>query len=139
MRGAIDQLNAGGIRLGGTYYRGLLADSLLHLGRTEEAASVLEEAIALAAAGPERFWEPELHRLRACVLERQYARESLSRAIDESRTHGLRSLELRALTHQFRLLGDEASRAELAQCLAGFEETNPTRDVADALDAIGGS
>jgi predicted ATPase len=43
----------------------LVADALLRAGRIDEAVASVDDALARAKASGERFYEPELHRLRA--------------------------------------------------------------------------
>ena len=49
---------------------GLLADAQLKAGRHAEAMKTVEEALALADATGERFYDAELHRLRGELLAR---------------------------------------------------------------------
>lgn len=93
---------ASGYRVAITYFYGLLADVLLAAGRVSEASTVLDEALLEADKGGERFWQPELYRLRAEVLGRAEpadlpaARQSAEAALELAKRLGARPLELRA-------------------------------------------
>jgi len=100
-----------GYRVAVTYFFGLLGEVLLAEGRLAEAASVLDQALLEANKGGERFWQPELHRLRAEVFGRTEppdwvaARASAASALELAQRLGSRSLELRA-----------------SMCLANYEQ-----------------
>ncbi len=58
---------ATGIAAGGPFLHGLHADALVHAGEPERALLALDQALS-ATGGGERWYEPELHRLRAELL-----------------------------------------------------------------------
>ena len=51
------------------FVHGLLADALAHTGEPERALAALDEALRWVDGG-ERWYEPELHRMRAELLLR---------------------------------------------------------------------
>jgi predicted ATPase len=53
------------------HFLGLLAETLLRVGRYDEALEALREALALAERGGERCYEAELYRLKGEVLLKQ--------------------------------------------------------------------
>jgi DNA-binding SARP family transcriptional activator len=54
----------------GALYRTALADALLRAGELEEATAALDAAAGLADRTGERWWDAEIHRLRAVVHHR---------------------------------------------------------------------
>ena len=69
LRTGLDAHTATGARMDRPYFVGLLADAYRHAGRTAEGLAAVGEALALC--GPRRpfFYEPELRRLQALLLE----------------------------------------------------------------------
>ena len=67
LRRAMALAAASGARAGRPFLHGLLADGLAHAGEPELALGTLDEALRPDAGG-ERWYEPELHRLRAELL-----------------------------------------------------------------------
>jgi predicted ATPase len=98
----IEQHAAVGSRLVRPYSLGLLAEACLRAGRLERAHSALDDAFATIADTEERYWEPELHRVRGLVhLAELPPRHSLAesafrRAIETACAQGAVSLEARA-------------------------------------------
>ena len=68
LRRAIALRTATGAAAGGPFVHGLLADALAAHGRARVRARRARRGAALRAAGGERWYEPELHRLRAELL-----------------------------------------------------------------------
>ncbi len=89
-----------------TYYRALLAEVLAGQAQLDEALQVLEESLALVDRTGEKFYEPELYRLRGEVLllsadqrdpsTRIRAEQDFRHARDLASAQKVRSLELRA-------------------------------------------
>jgi adenylate cyclase len=90
---------------------GLLADAQLKARRHAEAMKTVEEALALADATGERFYDAELHRLRGELLARppygdtRGAEAAFRAAIEIARRQGATALERKA-------------EASLARCCA---------------------
>jgi tetratricopeptide (TPR) repeat protein len=80
LRTGIEAARRSGSQLMYTYHLGLLADALVHAGRYDEAVATLDEADTFAATNEERFWIPELQRLRGLIA---------LAAGDLERAHGL--------------------------------------------------
>jgi adenylate cyclase len=83
------------------YMLGLLADSQLKAGRHPEAMKAVDEALTLADATGECFYDAELHRLRGELLAYPHAdphkaEASFRAAIDVARRQGANTLERRA-------------------------------------------
>ncbi|MEQ9332228.1 adenylate/guanylate cyclase domain-containing protein [Thalassobaculum sp.] len=114
-----------------------LADAHRLAGEPVAALGLLSEALELAEATGERWWQAELHRLTgACTIERggtdAEAADCFRRALDVARHQQARSLELRAATSLVRLTAGEAERALLAELLGSFTEGFDTPDLAEA-------
>ena len=112
MRRGIDASHALGAALFHTYYLSLLAETLARARRCDEAAAVLDEADRLADANEERFWQPELSRLRGELAavrgDVDEARRLFTRAAATASRQGARSLEQRAHDSLARLSGSPA-------------------------------
>src|SRR5262249_35626680 len=110
IRENLDRLRATGAEMPRTYFLALLADASLKAGRIHAGIEAVTEALAAARARAERFWEPELHRLRGELLRRagrlrgavghrrslDEAESSFASALDVARRLRARSFELRA-------------------------------------------
>ena len=98
----IEQHAAVGSRLVRPYSLGLLAEACLRAGRLDRAHTALDDAFATIAETEERYWEPELHRVRGLVhLAETPPRHALAesgfhRALETARAQGASSLEARA-------------------------------------------
>ncbi|HYZ02184.1 MAG TPA: hypothetical protein VFA92_11875, partial [Candidatus Binatia bacterium] len=77
------------------YYLGLLAEVLIGLGRRRDAAGTLAEAIDAARRTEDRWWEPELLRLRATLAPAGRRRGELQSALELARAQGSAALEAR--------------------------------------------
>jgi DNA-binding winged helix-turn-helix (wHTH) protein/predicted ATPase len=114
MRHNIDLLQAtAGLRM--PYYRALLADACLRSGRAEEGLAAVAEGVAAIARTTERWWAPELHRLRGVLLLSSAGESRVTEAercfrtaIDLARRHGATSLERRAVADLAHLCNSAA-------------------------------
>ena len=81
---------------------GSLAEAQTKAGQPEQGLTTLDEALALVEETDERYWETELHRLRAELLLMQgdeaEAEASFHKAIEVARRQNAKSWELRATT-----------------------------------------
>jgi predicted ATPase len=111
---------------------------------------VVTEALTLVAKTGERWYEPELHRLKGELLLQQSSdnhtevESCFHQAISAARSQQVKSLELRAATSLSRLWKSQGKREEAQQVLAEvydwFTEGFDTADLKDAkalLDALG--
>src|SRR5262249_37812253 len=118
LRDGIADQRSLGVRLSFPCFLGLLADLLTKVGDWNEALAVLDEALAIVSATGERWFEPELHRLKADALiastpgDLAKAEASLDRALIVAREHGARVWELRGATTLARLWRDQGRRHE---------------------------
>ena len=131
-----------GINLRRPYFLSLLADALGDAGEVVDALATLDEALALADATGERWWEPEQLRLKGVLLQRQTvpdragAETCFLRALDVARARQARSLELRAATSLARLWQEldrpREARGVLADIYGRFTEGLDAPDLVDA-------
>ena len=140
IRQALAAMEATGARLRRPYYFCLLAETCALFERVEEADALLAEALSLADAWDERWWEPEIHRLRGDLLRRRgstvEAGAAFSRALELARGQDARVHELRAARDLAHLWGEQGRRAEahdlLAPLYASFTEEFDTADLQNA-------
>jgi len=120
----------------------LLAEACMQTGRLDDGLSALREAMAAADEHENRFYEPEMHRLKGELLLKRNdsnaaeAQNCFERAIGIARKQSAKSWELRATMSLARLLAtqgrhDEA-RAMLADIYGWFTEGFDTADLKDA-------
>ena len=147
LRSAIDDFKATGARSRLPYYLALLADAHLRGGHAEPGLALVEEALAVGRETSERWWDADLHRLRATLLlaggaETAEAEAALGRALEIARGQGARSLELRAALELGRLWGSagrsEEARNLVAPILSAFTEGLETSDLRAARALLSG-
>jgi hypothetical protein len=139
----LDEYRRAGYQFGITALLALSCDALLLRGQLDAVPEVIEQALAKCEINAERFFEAELHRLKARVLVLGgepdagiRAQSSLDKALMIARSQSARSLELRAardLAGLWRQQGrlDEA-RALLAPVYGWFTEGFNTLDLKEA-------
>ncbi|MFT4585249.1 MAG: tetratricopeptide (TPR) repeat protein [Gammaproteobacteria bacterium] len=148
LEGAMDTLVAASTRLARTGYLGFLADAYIHHRQVDQALVALTEAIEIAAGG-ERYYLAELHRLRGESLllrdgSTADAEECFEYAIDVARQQQSKSWELRAVTSLAQLWKRQGkareAREKLSDIYNWFTEGFDTKDLVDAkalLDELG--
>jgi predicted ATPase len=124
------------------YWLALMASAHGRVGQAEAGLVATTDALAEVAGTGERFWEPELNRLKGeLLLKYDAANESEAEAcflsaIQIARAQGARSWELRAATSLSRLWQQQNKHAEarelLAPVYAWFTEGFDTVDVKEA-------
>jgi predicted ATPase/DNA-binding SARP family transcriptional activator len=136
LRDAIAAFMSSGARLRLPYYFSLLARVYLQAGRPDDGLLAIGEALAHATSHNERWWDAELHRLRAELTlavgrDPRDAEADLLRAVEIARGQQARSLELRALRTLARLPGSRRaeSQRELRVAYAWFTEGFDTPDL----------
>ena len=130
------------------FYLGVQAEVCLQADAFAEGLASTEAALACIEAGGERWYEPELHRLRGELLLRasrdgsEEAGVAFQRAIDVACVANARWFELRAATSLARLRAERGERNQahdlLAQVLGWFTEGFDTVNLREAkalLDA----
>ncbi|WP_281967487.1 ATP-binding protein [Roseovarius nanhaiticus] len=129
-------------RLGLSYFLYLQADLLSSHGDHDEALTILEDATRFCDETRERFWVPELLRLRGEILFAQCqanAKESerlFNSAASIASNSGMIALEFRALTSLARLQnaghGTPGGMSELKKLLSKLQEGGVTSDQEEA-------
>jgi class 3 adenylate cyclase len=118
-----DVHSAIGAHLGMTYYRSLAAENAVDAGRPDTASAILEPVLRQAAETGERYWEPQLLRLRARIAATggeadDVAAAHLKRAVEMAKAMGSHMLEALALVDLLELSpGSEIGR--LTELLRG--------------------
>src|SRR4029453_4986909 len=104
------------------YYLSLLADGHRRAGEVAAGLDVVEEALSRGRETNERWWDAELHRLRAELLlaagaNAAEAESALRRALEIARSQRARSLELRAACALGRLWAGSGRASEARDLL----------------------
>jgi predicted ATPase len=145
LRSAIQGFKETGARLRLPYYLALLADTHLRLEEADAGLEVVEEALSRGRETNERWWDAELHRLRAELLltggaEAAEAETALRRALEIARGQQAKSLELRAARALAGLWAGGGRTAEARDLLApvycSFTEGLETPDLAAARSVL---
>jgi DNA-binding SARP family transcriptional activator/predicted ATPase len=99
-----------------------LAEAQGKAGRPGEGLATLDEALMLVEETEERYWEPELYRLKGELLmlqgEDAEAEASFQKAIEVARRQQAKSWELRATVSLCRLWQKQGRKEEARQILA---------------------
>ena len=128
--------------IAGSYFLALLAEAYGTIGEPDEGLTVLTEALALVDTTGERWYEPELHRLKGALLLQQASGNSTEaetcfhHALDIARSQQAKSFELRTATNLARLWQQQGKHQEAHDLLAPvyywFTEGFDTADLKDA-------
>ena len=157
MRQGIDAWRGAGAEYAAPIYLAMLGEALGRHGRADEALDVLGEALSVAQAAGDQFWEPEIHRLRGELLLEDSLRDlsssasrrsveegfgALDRALALAHAQQARGLELRAAVSLCRSAarwGRHAdARTRLAEIYGSFGEGRDTSDLRDARALLAG-
>jgi class 3 adenylate cyclase/predicted ATPase len=135
-------MRATGAELRRPYYLALLAEVYGAMGQPEAGLPALAEALTLADTTGERWYEPELHRLKGELLLQQAsdnqaeAETCFQHAIRIAQNQSAKSWELRAATSLARLWQQQGKSQEARQLLGDvyhwFTEGFDTADLQDA-------
>ena len=133
-----------------SYFLALLAEAHGIIGEPEAGLTVLTEALEHVDTTGERWYEPELHRLKGALLLEQNADNAaevetcFKHAISIAQHQQAKSWELRTSTSLARLWQQQGKRQEAHDLLAPvyhwFTEGFDTADLKDAkalLDTLG--
>jgi predicted ATPase len=142
MRQGMTAWRATGAEVDRAYFLALLAEEYRKVDQTEEALSMVAEALALVHRSGDCYWEAELHRLKGELLWQQSAEfqgeaeERFQQALAVARRQQAKSLELRAAMSLARLWQQqgnrEAARELLAPIYGWFTEGFDTADLQEA-------
>jgi predicted ATPase/class 3 adenylate cyclase len=127
-RQSISAEAARGVKHNQAHHLGLFAQACERAGQSEEALATLARALEMADKTGERWFEPELHRLRGEWLivhrsgEQAEAEACFERALAVARLQSAKMWELRAAVSFARLRRDQRRRAEACDLLAPVYE-----------------
>ena len=140
---------ATGAELNRPYFLALIAEAYGTIAQPESGLTVLMEALTLAETTGDRWYDPELYRLKGALLLQQNSDNQAEveacfhKALDLARNQQAKSLELRAATSLARLWHQQGKRQEahdlLAPVYGWFTEGFDTADLLEAkalLDAL---
>jgi predicted ATPase len=124
------------------YYLALLAEAYGMMGQPEAGLTILTAALTHVDTTGERWYEPELHRLKGELLLQQASdnqtevESCFHHALESARTQQAKSFELRTATSLARLWHQKGKRQEAHDLLAPvynwFTEGFDTADLKDA-------
>jgi class 3 adenylate cyclase/predicted ATPase len=142
MRSGLAAFRATGSKIFGSYRLARGAHALLIAEEAEEALALLDEAFGMMESFGERWYEPELYRLRGEALllmrtEKQAGAEKcFQHALERAGEQGARLIELRTATNLARLWRDhdrnEEARDLLSPIYGWFTEGFNTPDLKEA-------
>jgi predicted ATPase len=140
VRSGLEAYRATGAGLMRPYFLCLLADALRRVGSHGDGLAAIDEALTLADVGDIRFYEPELHCVRAELLSSAGASidarlACLQQALATASAQQSRALELRVLTALCREDTSSRERAwaldRLREVLDGFAGVDSSKLVAE--------
>jgi DNA-binding SARP family transcriptional activator/predicted ATPase len=122
------------------------AEAEARAGDAETGLQALDEALTLCDRNDERYYEPEIHRLRGELLlalaapDHAAAEVALERALELARAQAARMLELRTAVSLGRLWRDQGRVAKARELLspvyAWFTEGFDTLDLREAAELL---
>ena len=141
-RKGVATFKAAGAWLNVPHFMSMLVEALGRAGEWDEARSVAEDALEIAASHEDMCWEADLHRLRGVCFRaarmRDEAEDCFHQAIDSAKRLSVPILELRASVDLARLWHEQGrsvgARALLTPCLEGLTEGFETVDVLAARE-----
>lgn len=137
----INMMRATGTETCLTRLHARLAEACVKVGQAEEGIAAIAEAMEVMRKYDERYYEPELHRLKGELLLMQGeaeadAEECFRQAIKASHRMKAKSLELRAVVSLSRLLQKQGKKEEarmvLQEVYSWFTEGFDTPDLKEA-------
>jgi DNA-binding SARP family transcriptional activator/predicted ATPase len=145
IRIGIDTWQQSGGEVALPYHLGLLADAYRLAGEAGAGLSTVADALARCERTGERWWEPELWRLRGELLlldetNHQEIQQSFRRAAEIASAMGAKMLELRATVSLCRLWHRNSGQAEVPHTLtpvySQFTEGFQTQDLMEATELL---
>lgn len=125
---------------------GILADTYRHVNQVEKALDAVNTGLKMAEDYRERWYEPELHRLKGDLLlmrataDEEAAEVSLRKSLQIAGEQGAASWELRTSMSLARLWQRQDKRDEahrlLGDCYASFSEGFETPDLKEARELL---
>jgi len=144
MRGGLELFRTTGAELNRPHFLSLLAEGYARAGRTAEALATLDDALVIAGRNHDRYWTPEILRLKGVLVldasgDETGAARSFEAAIEAARALQTPMLELRAATAQCRLWKRQR-RSDAQDTLRAihprFTEGHDTRDLREAREEL---
>ncbi|HXE79263.1 MAG TPA: protein kinase [Vicinamibacterales bacterium] len=140
MRSGLDLFRMTNAELNRPHFVSLLAEGYGRLGKIPEAIAAIDEALEVAARNNDRYWIPELLRLKGTFIlegggDEHEAELLFDGAAESARSLNAAMLELRAATSQCRLWKRQRRPdpcAALRPLYARFTEGRDTRDLREA-------
>jgi predicted ATPase len=152
LRQGLMALHVSGIEIARLYFLTLLAEAYGTVGQPAAGLTVLAEALTRLDTTTDRWYEPEIYRLKGALLLQQSANNHAEAqacfhsALDVARAQQAKSLELRTAVSLSRLWQRHGQRTEARQLLAPicawFTEGFDTADLQEAkalLEELDGS
>ncbi len=142
---ALAQLGATGTQAAVPQILGGVADICLEVGRPGEAAGYVEAALATSARTNQHYWDADLYRVKADVLQlggggEKEAEKLLRKALEIAVSQEAKSLHLRAATSLARLLANRGQKDDARTLLAPvydwFTEGFDTQDLKAAKELL---
>src|SRR5262249_47956071 len=118
LRQGLMALHVAGIEIGRLYFLALLAETYGTIGQSAAGLEVLAEALTRVDTTRDRWYEPEIYRLKGALLLQQSADNQAEAqtcfhdALDVARAQQVKSLELRTAVSLGRLWLAQGRRAE---------------------------
>jgi predicted ATPase/class 3 adenylate cyclase len=146
IQAAIDKCHAAEFLINLPYWNGLLAMACVEAGEMTKAMDILAQAFAHMEQTDERAAEPELHRFRGTLFDRQSSEVATvercyRQALDTANRQGAKGWALRAATSLAEYLGRHDRRGEackvLQEVLRGYPPDVKSRDLDDARALFG--
>jgi predicted ATPase/DNA-binding winged helix-turn-helix (wHTH) protein len=146
IKGCLQELHEAGYELLTTTFNIALVQGLLSLGEFEQSAILIDDAIKLVKQNGDRFYMPELLRMRAKVLlslpqpKSDEAESCFTESLELSRRQGAVAWELRAAIDLAELFAERHRRKEarllLQPVLDRFAEGSDTADIRAAKQLL---
>lgn len=142
---ATAMLHSMGANLLRNYFLGILADAYIKLGQLAEAMEIVDEAIERIENSVDRFYEPEIYRLKAELLWEMHdatgeAKTFVQKAIQISRERNVRWFELRSTLCLGKMWQSQGNIQEAHQILEPivnwFTEGLDTADLSEAREFL---
>jgi predicted ATPase/class 3 adenylate cyclase len=142
LRDALAGWRATGAGVCGPYMLGMIAESYAEFDEPRAGLELIEEALQAVERSDERFWEPELMRLRGKLMAEvggvadTQIEAALREAVSIAEHRQARGLELRSARTLCWWLGERAAAAEARKSLQSLLDSfTEGLDTADAQDA----
>ncbi len=134
---ALEGLRSIGAEFRRPLYLAILAETHQAAGEIDRATSILDAAIVTALANEDVYWLPEIQRLSAEMGPPSTREATLGTALDLARSHGSRSLALRAAISLARHTG--VATDDLREIVDGLRAGERPPEATQAISLLGRS